>query len=154
MRIRDLLQTQCLPSCISLQNKFWQNHSFPNPKYQTCFWSEFPNSSVSAPYLSEFPVDLCPGYIPRKTFKFGGTYGTESTACINEHLNLTQKHQDVMRDVEVSSQALPRLKATKFDPEVRDELNAYQDYLATRKFRLSECWLFSFGKPSAGLRNQ
>ncbi|KAK3576058.1 hypothetical protein CHS0354_018327 [Potamilus streckersoni] len=67
------------------------------------------------------------GYIPRMTFRFGGTYKNDCDSCLGEFLT-TRKVND-MKTVDLKQQisSYPRLTAISYDPEVRDKLNMYRD---------------------------
>ncbi|WAR30968.1 CJ082-like protein [Mya arenaria] len=62
------------------------------------------------------------GYIPRMTFKFGGTYKTECDNCIDEYMTNRQNHDLRQGDLRRSVTMVPRLTAVSHDPTDRRPL--------------------------------
>lgn len=67
------------------------------------------------------------GYIPRRTFKFGGTYKNECDVSIDEHLTNFKRQCSKSADFQHSIATSRQHDALRYDPEVRDHLNTYRD---------------------------
>ncbi|XP_052790406.1 uncharacterized protein C10orf82 homolog [Mya arenaria] len=78
------------------------------------------------------------GYIPRMTFKFGGTYKTECDNCIDEYMTNRQNHDLRQGDLRRSVTMVPRLTAVSHDPTVKETLDRYRDTHPTRPMLMED----------------
>jgi len=110
-----------------------QTYEFRNPIMETTVPTDRP------PLMNELPdptgddkytKNMIPGYtgyIPRKLFKFGGTYKNDCDVSIDRHITNfqnTMKFEDVMRN---TVKRFPRQQVLNHDPIIRDHLNTYRD---------------------------
>ncbi|XP_052222587.1 uncharacterized protein C10orf82-like [Dreissena polymorpha] len=89
-------------------------------------------------YLSIHDTTSIAGYIPRMTFRFGGTYKTDCDLSIDEYMTNRTTHDLRQGDLRRSVTMVPRLTATSHDPQVRDQLDRYRDTHPTRPMLMED----------------
>lgn len=78
------------------------------------------------------------GYIPRMTFKFGGTYKEDCDVCIDEYMTNRTNHDQRQRDLTRQVSCIPRLTAVSHDPSVKEKLNRYRDTHPSRPLLMED----------------
>ncbi|XP_045202617.1 protein FAM166B-like isoform X2 [Mercenaria mercenaria] len=78
------------------------------------------------------------GYIPRMTFKFGGTYKEDCDVCIDEYMTNRSNHDQRQRDLFRQVSSIPRLTATSHDPSVKEKLDRYRDTHPSRPLLMED----------------
>ena len=78
------------------------------------------------------------GYIPRSTFKFGGTYRDQCDVSLGEHITNFNKYNVKNADLKKSVEAFPRLAPIQHDPVIRDHLNTYREAFPGRPTMMGE----------------
>ena len=74
-----------------------------------------------------FVFSVLSGYIPRMTFKFGGTYKDDCDVCIDEYMTNKQNQEFKIRDLKQQVNSVPQLTAISRDPHVKEYLDRYRD---------------------------
>ncbi|KAL4218967.1 hypothetical protein ACF0H5_021553 [Mactra antiquata] len=78
------------------------------------------------------------GYIPRMTFKFGGTYKKDCDVCIDEYMTNRENHDLRQYDLRRQVTAIPRMTAISHDPAVKEHLDRYRDTHPTRPLLMED----------------
>ena len=67
------------------------------------------------------------GYIPRMSFRYGGTYKEDCDACIGEHVGNMDRYTMKDTDLNRTVRGNPRLMSLQGDPTIKNHLNTYRD---------------------------
>lgn len=86
------------------------------------------------------------GYIPRMTFKFGGTYKDDCDICIDEYMTNRQTHDLRQTDLKRQVSSVPRLTSISHDPIVKEKLDRYRDTHPSRPLLMGKATLLIFIK--------
>ena len=74
------------------------------------------------------------GYVPRRLYRYGGTYKEDCDDCIDEHISNVSLHQRKMGSLRATVQANGRLAPMRDRRDTKSQLSLIHSRLANQPF--------------------
>lgn len=103
--------------------------------------SQLRNTLPASTGDNKYTEEMVPGYtgyIPRMTFKFGGTYKRDCDTCIDEYMTNRTNHDLRQTDLRRQVTSIPRMTAVSHDPAIKEHLDRYRDTHPTRPLLMED----------------